>query len=425
MLAAGAQSAAPELARRRDRRRRFMRCSTLAGALLAAAGFGTACSAVSDNGGGSYYEVGSGGAGEQGGGTSGSGAPVGQGGSPDLGGDLDLGGVGNFGGSAGEDGSCAVQSSAAELQPVTLAFAFDVSGSMGKGDKEWHDRSLKWEPVVAATKQFFTDASSEGLTASLTFFPAESKKCAAETYATPDVPPTPLPSPIFGHAIDAITPVDSDDWIGGTPTAWVVRGTLEFIEAQRQQSPGKYAIVLVTDGYPQGCDKEDDTISAVVADVGAALADDVSTYVIGVANPPISGAPDTVSDLHQIAAAGGTEEALLIDTGDPSQTTAAFRAAIERIRKTAVSCTLGIPPAPDGRTFDKEKVRVGYAGSAGARKELVYDQSCAADDAWRYDDPVSPSQIVLCARTCEAVQADVEATLAVDFTCERVIDIPL
>ena len=35
-----------------------------------------------------------------------------------------------------------------------------------------------------------------------------------------------------------------------------------FIEAQRPQIPGKYAIVLVTDGYPQGCDEASDTIDA-------------------------------------------------------------------------------------------------------------------------------------------------------------------
>lgn len=416
----------PGLAGTRDRRSRLMRGSTLTVALLVMAGIGTACAAVAESGAGRASD---GRASDTGGGDAGGtgvgGSPSGQGGSPDRDGDLGLGGLGDGSGAAGEGGACAVQSSSAELQPVHLSFAFDVSGSMGKGDKEWHDRSLKWEPVVAATKQFFSDASSEGLTASLTFFPAESKKCQVETYATPDVPPTPLPSPVFGEAIDAITPVDPDDWRGDTPTAWVVRGTLEFIEAQRRVSPGKYAIVLVTDGYPQGCDKDTDTIAAVVKDVGAALADDVSTYVIGVANPPIPGAPNTVSELHEIAAAGGTGEALLIDTGDPSQTTAAFRAAIERIRRTAVSCTLGIPPAPDGRTFDKEKVQVSYTGGAGARKALVYDQSCATADAWRYDDPASPSQIVLCAHTCEVVQTDVEATLSVDFTCERVIEVPL
>ncbi|WP_437931639.1 VWA domain-containing protein [Sorangium sp. So ce291] len=359
-----------------------------------------------------------------------SGSP--SGGSSGQGGSLDIGGVPGGPGASGTAGSgsptggaCATQTAEASLQPVYLAFAFDVSGSMGKGDKKWHDKSLKWDPVVAATKQFFADPGSEGLTASLSFFPSEGDKCSAEIYATPDVPLTPLPSPAFGAAIDAIEPVTSSDWRGGTPTAWVMRGTSSFIEAQRAQSPGKYAIVLVTDGYPQGCDEASDTIDAVVADAQAALASNTLTYVIGVENPPISGAPDTLDDLHKIAAAGGTETAVLIDTGDPSQTTAAFKAAVDRIRSASVSCTMAIPIPPDGSSFDKEKVRVLYTSGANATTELRYDQTCATADAWRYDEPANPTQIVLCDSSCATVQVDVAATLSVDFTCESVIEVPL
>src|SRR5690349_10067343 len=38
--------------------------------------------------------------------------------------------------------TCATVKLGVELLPVHLAFAFDVSGSMGKGDKPWHDKSL-------------------------------------------------------------------------------------------------------------------------------------------------------------------------------------------------------------------------------------------------------------------------------------------
>ncbi|WP_437737622.1 vWA domain-containing protein [Sorangium sp. So ce1335] len=297
---------------------------------------------------------------------------------------------------------------------------------MGKGDKDWHDKSLKWDPVVAATRQFFADPASEGLTASLSFFPDEEDRCELASYTTPDVALTPLPSEAFGAAIDVIEPMTSSDWRGGTPTAWVMRGTVSFIEAQRQAAPGKYAIVLVTDGYPQGCDEADDTIQAVMTDAEAALAKNIPTYVIGVANPPLPDAPDTVSDLHKIAAAGGTEQAVLIDTGDPSQTVATFAAALEEIRSASVSCTMAIPPAPDGRSFDKEKVRVLYtAGGSNAPTELSYDQGCATEGAWRYDDPASPTEIVLCVSSCDTIQADTQAVLSVDFTCESVIEVPL
>ena len=100
--------------------------------------------------------------------------------------------------------ACAKQTARATRQPVYLEFAFDVSGSMGKGDKPWHDRALKWEPVVAATKAFFEDARSEGFSAALTFFPADDDRCEQASYQAPDVTMQPLPSQAFGQALDAI-----------------------------------------------------------------------------------------------------------------------------------------------------------------------------------------------------------------------------
>src|SRR5688572_25933209 len=71
--------------------------------------------------GGSFGNAsGSGGTGSGGFGSSGSGA----------------GGTGAPVPPAGDGGqACAIASSAVELEPVHLAFAFDVSGSMGKGDE--------------------------------------------------------------------------------------------------------------------------------------------------------------------------------------------------------------------------------------------------------------------------------------------------
>lgn len=322
--------------------------------------------------------------------------------------------------------TCATASLGVDLLPVHLAFAFDVSGSMGKGDEPWHDKSLKWDPVVLATRTFFEDPASAGLRASLTFFPEggdDDERCAQEPYEAPDVEMTELPSEAFGEAIDAITPKAEDDWRGGTPTAFVVRGTHAFVESYREDNLGRFAIVLVTDGYPQGCDDEDDTIEAVVTEVQAARGTDIATYVIGVANPPIDDAPDTVSNLHAIAEAGGTEQAFLIDTGDPAQTASAFNAAVDRIRETAITCTLAIPDPPEGRNFDKENVAVHYRSGGTDDMPLVYDPSCAKTDGWHYDDPAEPHAIELCETTCDTVQADPQAELEVEFACERLLSV--
>ncbi|MDD9947857.1 MAG: VWA domain-containing protein, partial [Myxococcales bacterium] len=227
---------------------------------------------------------------------------------------------------AGGDPACARQTQGASLNPLHLLFAFDVSGSMGKGDKAWHDRALKWEPVVAATRSFFEEETARGLFASLTFFPGEGgekTRCTPESYREPDVPMTALPDLAFGEAMDGI---GREDWRGGTPTLSVLSGLFDQIEALRPSDSGRYVVVLVTDGHPQDC--EDNRIEAV-AELVAEHADRVPTYVIGVRNPPVEDAPDNTSDLADIAKAGGTEDAYLIDTGDPARTVARIAEAID------------------------------------------------------------------------------------------------
>ncbi len=321
---------------------------------------------------------------------------------------------------AGEGGACASTHVAAELQPVYLAFALDVSGSMGKLDFPWHDPVLKWQPVVAATTAFFNDPASTGLSASLTFFPASSDRCEASVYEVPDVPMTELPSPAFGAAIQAVTPQSADDWRGGTPSLAIVEGTITMLDALAAVEPNAtYAIVLVTDGYPQGCD--DQSIEAVAATVQGAVGR-FPTYVIGVRNPPLAGAPDTVSDLEAIAVAGGTGHAFFIDTGDPGATTASFLTVVNGIRNQTLSCNIQMPPPPPGREFDAQRVAVRYT-SGTASTELSYDPSCASTMGWHYDDPSAPTMIHLCPATCDAVQSDPEAELSVEFACE--IQIPL
>lgn len=342
------------------------------------------------------------------GGNSNGGSGIAFGGMPAAGGVTDLGGSG---------GSCASESAEAKVTPVYLAFAFDVSGSMGQGDRAWHDRALKWDPVVAATKAFFQDTASDGLSASMTFFPAASDRCEDVSYLMPDVAMTALPSTEFGRVLDER---GSQTWRGGTPTLHVLRGVVDFVQDRMQQTPGRYVIVLVSDGYPEGCD---DTSIASVVEVARGVAATIPTYVVGVKNPPIDGAPDAVTNLTEIAQAGGTERAYIIDTGNPAQTTTDFKATIDAIRGSAISCNLGIPAPPDGRQFDSEKVAVNYR-SGSTTTPLTYDPTCVMPNAWQYDDPLNPTEIELCPSACSTIQVDPVASLSVEFTCETRINIP-
>jgi hypothetical protein len=351
----------------------------------------------------------------------GSGSAAGVGGGPLLA----VGGAASEGGSPSDGELCATVTAEATLETVHLVFAFDVSGSMGKGDHPWHDAKLKWDPVVAATRAFFEDPASAGLFASLTAFPVdedEDERCESASYTEPDVEMQELPSTAFG---DELTAIRDEDWRGGTPTLAVIEGSLEYIAREREQHPGRYALVLVTDGYPQGCD--DDSIESV-KDAVSAAAPELPTYVIGVKNPPLvdedgNAAPDTVSNLADVAEAGGTESPFIIATGQADETLRDFQAAVEKIRGVSVACNLTLPLPPDRRAFEKDRVAVSFT-SAGVKNELGYDESCAAPNSWHYDDVGAPTEVVLCPATCAAVQAAPGAALNVDFTCQPVINLP-
>jgi hypothetical protein len=146
----------------------------------------------------------------------------------------------------------------------------------------------------------------------------------------------------------------------------------------------------------------------------------VRSYVIGVANPRIEDAPDSVSDLHEIARAGQTDSAYLVDTGSPDATVQAFAAAVQSIREASASCAVAIPEPAGGQAFDRQKVAVSYR-SRGAQVELGYDASCMRARSWRYDDPEAPTQIELCPSSCDEVKADPEADLEILFACDDLI----
>lgn len=362
-----------------------------------------------------------------------------------------------FGGGGPGDGSgpvCEQVASEAVPAEIELAFAFDVSGSMGALDCPYwyHDPVLKWAPVVAATTAFFENPANSTMRASMTLFPADDDKCDDEMYETPDVPMTTLPSTRFrqlleDYAEDAgvaglVAPVDPDggDFRGGTPTAPVIQGTSTWLNAAKQ--PGiSSSIVLVTDGYPQGCSGSSSSqFNQAIAAVEAALENGIRTFVIGVEQPrtpPVTApwaegwncgdedddneprsAPETLENLNALAEAGGTGTAFLIDTGDPVSTEARFAEAVEQIRTQAVACDWAIPPHPtQGARFEADKIDVSLSSGTNVER-LPYDPGCDEADGWHFDNVDAPGRVVLCESSCKTLEAAPNAAVRVDFLCE-------
>lgn len=340
------------------------------------------------------------------------------------------------------DETCAAADTPTSLQQVVLAFVFDVSASMGNEQEAYFSRALKWDPVVAATKAFFEDPSSKGMSATLTFFPnakapiadgrtfmGMGEECVAADYATPDVPVTSLPSAAFSAAIDAVTPPDSSTWRLGTPTLPAVEGTIQAIQAlQAGDANSRYTMVLVTDGMPALCPgggfgNPDPNRIEAVAEAMAAVADTIPSYVIGVDNPATEenpNPPDTVTDLNLLAQAGGTDQAFIIDTNDPTATSAQFKMIVDMIRDFSFSCSLAIPKPANGEEFDPQKVNVKYTSPSLGEIPFVYDPNCPADgNGWFYDDEANPTTINICGNVCDAIRSQLdEGNLSVELGCQ-------
>jgi hypothetical protein len=354
------------------------------------------------------------GTGASGGTSSGTGSSSGSGSGSgtSAGGSITIGGSGGTGGVV-PDAGCASHTEAAKIQPVHLVILMDRSGSMVGADIGEDLQAVKWDPLVTALKGFFTDPTSSGLSASMIMFPAESgfgntTACAVEDYATAGVATTPLPSPAFGAALDMTTPPNGF----GTPTYPALAGAIAYARAQEALTPDqKLVILMVTDGVPDECDDEGNTIEAAAAEA-AAVAAEIPTYVIGVG--------DSLDNLNAIAEAGGTSAAILVSIDDPAKTQADITTAINQIRGKEIACNISLPVPTGGDMIDPFKVNVSFTPSTGVPEVLTYDQSCAAG-GWRYDDPVNPTAIVLCETTCGAVTADQATELNIILGCATAV----
>lgn len=330
------------------------------------------------------------------------------------------GGPGGFGDVDPNDRSCEVDSQPASIAPINLVFLLDRSGSMGN-DTEWSFLLTKWQPTVRGLASFFSDPGTKGIQASLFAFPfgnlAVSAQCEPATYATPIVGATDLPSPAFDAQLNSNAPVQRDSVIDPSyPALWPENGgqtptATAFIEAHKFAKAGltpgrRTAIVLVTDGLPQDGDcSAANTIEMTKSAVQAAAADGVLTFVLGVKDP---NDPSSLAQLGELAVAGGTKDAIFLDTGDAARTVSDMLKAVNDIRSSVQPCEFDIP----SDTFDARKVNV-----ALNEEILGQNQGCDGGEGWQYDQPEQPKKVLLCPSSCEVGQ---RGSIRVQFGCDTV-----
>jgi hypothetical protein len=287
---------------------------------------------------------------------------------------------------------------------------FDRSGSMQTQPSTTSPTRLAM--VRNAMTAFLEDPESDGIGLGIGYFgnndleQLEYCSCDPADYATPDVPIGVLPT----HADALIASLESVSPLSETPTGAAIRGACSYTQGWKQEQ-GSHAVVimLVTDGEPKAPWTSDQTeqgseqyCNPTLADAEAAAAEclggmpAIRTYVLGVGS--------SLESLNQIAAAGGTETAYLVE----NESSAEILEALNAIRGAAtVPCELRVPEAPAEELLDYYQVNLVYM-DAGCEQHTVYNvedrASCDPETGgWYYDPPGGHDKIVLCEATCEQV----------------------
>ncbi|MDP9037262.1 MAG: hypothetical protein M3O50_20885 [Myxococcota bacterium] len=245
--------------------------------------------------------------------------------------------------------------------------------------------------------------------------------CTPQDYSTPAVPIATLPGVAarIGASLSAHHPN------GNTPTSAALTGAIAAARAHALANAGHTVVaVLATDGIPDECIPSDISGIAALASAGARATPAVKTFAIGVFTP--DAIATGTADLDQIAAAGGTTKAFVINTNQNVEQQ--FAAALAAIRGASLPCEYALP-TPAGGVPDFRKLNVQHTLADGSFSTLPYVESAAAcsstSGGWYYDvDPAeggTPMKILVCPASCGTLKLDVTGRIDVVLGCATVL----
>lgn len=323
-------------------------------------------------------------------------------------------GTGGTNGTAGALGAggipdsviCAGSATKQEAIPVDMYIMFDQSSSMG--DPVPDGSSTWWAAAQSAVTSFVNNNRAGGLNVGLQFFPLGGVAPASCTaaYDTPEVELGLLPA----NAAALTASIQKHSPTAFTPTAPALQGAINHMKAWGPAHAGRAPVVVfVTDGFPTECNPQQIPDIAALAKTAYETEPKIRTFVVGF-NLGQAG-----QNLNQIAKAGGTNKAFLIDKGDIG---AAFVNAMLSIATQPLNCALDIPkPMAANMVLDPDLVDVRYTPSATGVTEHVPklnnlgECDAANGQGWYYDSPAMPTKILVCPGTCAGFAAGVVETI--------------
>jgi hypothetical protein len=229
--------------------------------------------------------------------------------------------------------------------------------------------------------------------------------CEVADYAAPAVPISSAANRGFNIVTSLARQVPDPN--GLTPTGPALAGALQQAKAWALQNPGHQVLaVLVTDGFPTVCEPQ--TLDGLAGLARAALADSpsVKTFVVGVFSQGDLG-DDGRDRLNTVALAGGTTEALVVNT--QGNVAATFLENLNRIRDTALSCEFQLD---DSENLDFDRVNLIVTDAAGTSQPQYNVQNaggCSGGaEGWYYvrDAQGAPQSLEVCPRTCERLRTE-------------------
>ncbi|HNS98364.1 MAG TPA: dickkopf-related protein [Polyangiaceae bacterium] len=242
--------------------------------------------------------------------------------------------------------------------------------------------------------------------------------CDVSAYATPEVPIAPIPS----VNAEILASLNAHSPLTMTPSAPALEGAIQYARSWATQHPGHTTIVIfATDGQPTACSKAAFPINEVksIAAAGVNGSPSIRTFVIGVLS---AGAGPLGNSLHEVAKAGGTNQALIVQVNQDM--TAQFKAALEAIRGAFMQCEFQVPNP--GIPMDYDEVNVVYTAPNGEKFPVYYVGSLADCDpnmgGWFYDtDPkiAEPTKILLCPQSCQFMQAH-SGSIDIEIGCKTI-----
>jgi hypothetical protein len=253
--------------------------------------------------------------------------------------------------------------------------------------------------------------------------------CDAGAYAKPAVEIGLVSQnlPLVDQALKFQTPQ------GLTPTGPALKGAIDHARAFGASHPDETVVVLLaTDGLPTQCgqDRTNQGLGALepienVADIAASGLNGnnpVRTFVFGVFQP---GDTSGIDNLNQIAKAGGTEQAAIIDSS--GEVDEQFLTALRAIRSGQLGCEFQLPTST--APLDYFHVNLQFrSGTSTQQLAFVRDGAgCNATPAgWHYDvDPnqSKPSSIQVCPDVCTQIKAtdSASASIQMQLGCATII----